>query len=145
MHATNDDLTRTHQAFEAWRANRRGRSRIPPELWEKAVSLLDRHPITRVARELHLDPAELRKRRLAAHQRLTPDNSPVPHFLEVRASGLSTGTSPPLTSEPGPPRLATEVALRLQVERADGHRLTLSVPSSEWSHIEALYSLFLQT
>ncbi|MBA2734704.1 MAG: hypothetical protein H0U54_17720 [Acidobacteria bacterium] len=38
----------------------------------------------------------------------------------------------------------TQSAWRLQIERADGHRLTLSVPSSEWSRIEALYSLFLR-
>ena len=146
MHATNDDLAHTRQAFAKWRANRRGRTRIPPELWEKAVALLDHHRITHVARELHIHPTELRKRRLAAlsHRPLVPSTSLAPQFLEVRPSGLSSKTGPPLTSPPAPPRLATEMALRLQIERADGHRLTLSMSSSEWSRLEALYSLFLR-
>ena len=144
MYAANDDLAHARHAFDRWRANRRGRTRIPPELWKKAVSLLDHHPITRVARQLHLDPTELRNRRLAAHQLLAPDNSLAPQFLEVRASNLSSETSSPLTSKAGLPRLATEAAWRLQIDRADGHRLTLAVPSSEWPRIEALYLLFLR-
>ncbi len=144
MLTANDDLARTRQAFDAWRVNRRGRTRIPPELWDQAVLLLNHHPITHVARQLRLDPTKLRKRRLAAHQSVLPNSSPAPHFLEVRASGLNSKSSPTLTSDPGAPRLTTESAWRLQIERADGHRLTVSVPSSEWSRIEALYSLFLR-
>ncbi len=144
MLTADNDLARTRHAFELWRANRRGRTRIPPELWDNAVSLLGRHPITHVARELHLDPTELRKRRLAAHQPRAPDSAPAPQFLEVRASGLSSETGPTLTSDPAPPCMASETAVRLQIERADGHRLTLFVPSSEWLRIEALYSLFLR-
>ncbi len=144
MQALNDDLARTRHAFDAWRANRSGRTRIPLDLWDKAVSLLDRHPITHVARELRLDPTELRKRRRAAHQSLVPENAPAPQFLEVRASNLNSTTSLTPTSASNPPRLTTETAVRLEIKRADGNRLTLSVPSSEWSHIEALYSLFLR-
>ena len=144
MLTADNDLTRTRHAFELWRANRRGRTRIPPELWDKAVSLLDRHRITHVARQLRLDPTKLRKRRLAAHQSVFPNCSPAPHFLEVRTSGLNSEIGSTLTSDPAPLRLTTEAVWRLQIERADGHRLTLSVPSSEWSHIEALYSLFLR-
>ncbi len=144
MHATNDDLARTRQAFELWRAQRPSRTRIPSELWDQAVLLLDHYPITRVARELHLDPTKLRKRRLAAHSSLAPDSSPAPHFLKMRGTRLSSKSGPTLTSDPSSPRLTTEAAWRLQIERADGHRLILSVPSSEWSRIEALYSLFLR-
>ncbi len=111
---------------------------------EKAVSLLDHHPITHVARQLRLDPTKLRKQRLAAHRSVLPNSSLAPHFLEVRASALSSGSGPTLTPDPSSPRLATEAALRLRIERTDGHCLTLSVPSSEWSRIEALYSLFLR-
>jgi len=145
MLTADNDLARTRHAFELWRANRRGRSRIPHDLWDQAVLLLDHHRITHVTRELRLDPTELRKRRRAAHQPLAPKNAPAPQFLEVRASGLNSKTGSTLSSDPSLSRLTTEAAVRLQIERADGHRLTLSVPSSEWSHIEALYSLFLQT
>ena len=144
MLTAKDDLARTRQAFDAWRANRRSRTRIPPELWDQAVLLLNHHPITHVARQLRLDPTKLRKRRLSVHQSGLPNSSPAPHFLEVRAAGLNSKSGPTLISDPSAPRLTTEAAWRLQIERADGHRLTLSVPSSEWSHIEALYSLFLR-
>ncbi len=144
MHTATDDLARTRHAFELWRAKRRGRTRIPPELWEKAVSLLAHHPITRVARELRLDPAELRKRRLTSRLPLVPNSSPAPQFLEVRASDLSSRTDATLSSDPGTKHLNTDTALRLQIERADGNRLTLHLPSSEWGRVEVLYSLFLR-
>ena len=143
MPTANDNLTRARRAFEVWRANRQRRTRIPPDLWEKAVSLLDHHPITRVARELRLDPAELRKRRLASAQSLAPSTSPAPQFVEVRSSDLNCGTGSALKSGAAP-HLFTEAPLRLQIERADGHRLTLSLPSSEWSRVEALYSAFIR-
>ena len=143
MLTANDDLARTRHAFDAWRANRSGRTRIPHDLWDTAVLLLAHHPITHVARELRLDPTELRKRRRAVYQSLTPETTLAPQFLEVCASNLNSTTSPTPTSASSPPRLTTETALRLEIERADGNRLTLSVPSSEWAHIEALYSLFL--
>lgn len=144
MRTADDDLARARRAFEAWRANRRSRTRIPPELWGTAVALLAHHPVTRVARELHLDPAELRKRRPASHPPPVPVDAPAAHFLEVRASGLNFGNDATPSSDPRPPRRAPEPFLRLQIERADGHRLTLAVPSSEWPRIEALYSLFLR-
>ncbi len=144
MLTANDDLACTRQAFVAWRANRRGHTRIPHDLWDQAMLLLDRHPITHVARELRLDPTELRKRRRTAHQSLASENAPAPQFLEVRASSLDSKTSPAPTSGSRPPCLNTEATLSLQIERADGHRLTLSAPPSEWSRIEALYSLFLR-
>ena len=144
MLTAKDDLARTRHAFAAWRANRSGRTRIPHHLWDQAVSLLAHHPITHLARQLRLDPTELRKRRRAMHQPLIPENALAPHFLEVRASSLNSITSPTPSSATRPPRLTPEAAVHLEIKRADGNRLTLSVPSSEWSHIEALYSVFLR-
>ncbi len=144
MPTANDDLTRTRHSFERWRAKRQRRTRIPEDLWDRAISLLDHHPITRVARALRLDPAELRKRRLASHPPLMPNSAPQPHFLEALASDLSPATAATLTPDPRRPRPTTEAAWRLQIERADGNRLTLSLPSSEWAQVQALYSLFLR-
>ena len=62
MQDPNDDLARTRHAFQLWRANRQRRARIPLALRQQAVSLLDRFPISRVARELQLDPSALKKR-----------------------------------------------------------------------------------
>ncbi len=127
MYTATDDLARTRQTFELWRAKRRGRTRIPPELWEKAVSLLAHHPITHVARELRLDPAGLRRRRLASQPSLVPNSSPAPQFLEVRASDLSSRTEAQLSSDSGTQYPITDTAVRLQIERADGHRHIIRV------------------
>lgn len=144
MPTTNDHLTRTRQAFDRWRAKRQRRTRIPEDLWDKAIALLADHPITRVARELRLDPAELRKRRLASALSLVPDTPPAPQFMEVPAPHLNSRTGSTLTPDLESPRQPTDTAWRLQIERADGHRLTLHLPSSEWAQVEALYSLFLR-
>lgn len=142
MSNTAADLARTRHAFEVWRANRQRRTRIPPQLWEQAVSLLAFHPLSRVARELRLDPAELRKRGQAVVKQPAPALSLAPRFVEIAAAGLNDANSSQLQT-PAVPNTTT--ACRLQIERADGHRLTLHLPSSEWSRIEALYSLFLHT
>lgn len=145
MHTATDDLARTRHAFERWRANRRARTRIPQELWEKAVALLSNHPITRVARELRLDPAELKKRRHAPALPLPRDTSASPQFFALDAAELNrrNGSGPLIELTPTSRQL-THNNLRLQIERADGHRLTLSVPSSEWKQVETLCSLFLR-
>jgi len=94
MRHSNDELARTHHAFQLRRANRSGRTRIPQELWERAVSLLDHHPVTHVARQLHLDAAELRKRRLAAYPTAAPEDSPAPQFLPRRFASASGSFHP---------------------------------------------------
>ena len=78
MYPAHDDLARTRQLFDTWRATRSHRTTIPSELWDKAVSLLNHYPVTRVARELRLAPAKLRKRSPASSQTLALDNTPAP-------------------------------------------------------------------
>ncbi len=110
MQALNDDLARTRHAFEIWRANRKGRTRIPLELWEQAVSLLTHHPLTRVARELRLGPAELRNRCHASSPPPVPLISPAPQFLELPADLHDENTAQPKT--PAAPRQFTTAAMR---------------------------------
>jgi hypothetical protein len=40
--------------FEEWRNNRRGKGRIPAELWSAAVEVARKEGINRTARELHV-------------------------------------------------------------------------------------------
>lgn len=146
MLTAHDQLARTRHAFQLWRANRQGRPRIPLELWQKAVSLLDRFSVSRVARELGLDSAELRKRSHASALPPPPTTtSRGLRFVEVSAAELtSMNSSSPQTRDEATCR-SRETAFRLAVERADGSRLSLHLPSSEWSRVEALYSLFLRS
>jgi hypothetical protein len=41
--------------FDEWRQNRRGKARIPDELWSAAMELAGREGVNRTAAELHLD------------------------------------------------------------------------------------------
>ena len=48
--------------FEEWRKNRRGKARIPSELWSAAVEVARKEGINRTARELHVAWDDLKRR-----------------------------------------------------------------------------------
>ena len=48
--------------FEEWRSNRRGKARIPTELWSAAVEVARKEGINRTARELHVAWDDLKRR-----------------------------------------------------------------------------------
>lgn len=128
------DLARVRALFEQWRARRSfPNQRIPQELWDAAVALLDSCPLQRVARELRLSVPRLR------HQRdvLSPTEreAPRPHFVALppsaSSSALPSATSP------------SERSARLVLERPDGARLSLSVPADDAERLDALCRAFL--
>src|SRR6202050_1946099 len=47
--------------FEEWRSNRRGKARIPAELWSAAVEVARKEGINRTARELHVAWDDLKR------------------------------------------------------------------------------------
>jgi hypothetical protein len=51
--------------FEQWRNNRRGKARIPAELWLAAVEVARKDGINRTARELHVAWDDLKRRMTA--------------------------------------------------------------------------------
>ena len=63
--------------FEEWRKNRRGKARIPAELWSAAVEVARKEGINRTARELHVAWDDL-KRRMPATGAV-----PQPAFVEL--------------------------------------------------------------
>jgi hypothetical protein len=69
--------------FEEWRNNRRGKGRIPAELWSAAVEVARKEGINRTARELHVAWDDL-KRRIAATAGASPKPAP-PAFVELVA------------------------------------------------------------
>ena len=48
--------------FEEWRTNRRGKARIPAELWSAAVEVARKEGINRTASELHVAWDDLKRR-----------------------------------------------------------------------------------
>jgi hypothetical protein len=64
--------------FEEWRKNRRGKARIPAELWSAAVEVARKEGINRTARELHVAWDDLKR-----HMPTTGAVPQQPAFVEL--------------------------------------------------------------
>jgi hypothetical protein len=69
--------------FEEWRSNRRGKGRIPAELWSAAVEVARKEGINRTARELHVAWDDLKRRVATTGEVRRQPGSPA--FLELVA------------------------------------------------------------
>ena len=67
--------------FENWRQTRKGKARIPDELWSAAVQVARRDGINQTAAALRLDGGKLKRRMMAAD--LVSDKTKPPAFVEV--------------------------------------------------------------
>jgi hypothetical protein len=76
-------LEEARRRFEEWRSIRRGKARIPAELWSAAVEVARKEGINRTARELHVAWDDL-KRRMASTDEV-PRQSGLPAFVELVA------------------------------------------------------------
>jgi hypothetical protein len=66
--------------FEKWRKTKKGRTRIPPGLWSRAVALCGRHGVNLVSEWLRLNHTALRDRFHTA--RRSKPTTAVPAFVE---------------------------------------------------------------
>lgn len=76
-------LEEAEARFEEWRQNRRGKARIPAELWAAAVAVARKEGLNRTARELHVAWDDL-KRRMAVTGG-APRQPGSPAFVELVA------------------------------------------------------------
>src|SRR5262245_16968723 len=131
------DLLELNTRFETWRANRKYvREPIPDELWRAAADLSRRYPPSLVGRVLKLDPSRLKKFLLKRSPRTSVRKKPQATFFQ-----LSTGVVLPEVGSPLPP---IPTGCRLQIERPDGSRLTLTLPSLDLTSISRLFADFLR-
>src|SRR5262245_54828500 len=137
------DLHFVRTEFEAWRARRIGRKRIPESLWAAAVALLDHYPLNLVSRELRLSPKELRKRRLVNGQKPPQRKRSQQTFLELSPHALSRPQLSAHSVASDSALLLNDGACRVVLERGDGSRLSLTLPA-DWMRIEALCAGFLR-
>jgi hypothetical protein len=128
MSPASDDLARTRVLFEQWRATRQGRAKIPDELWQAAVALHGRYSASQLCRELRLSAAALRE-----HLSLVSAE-------KMRSSPTFVPLSPAVPSVP-----LTAPVIRLAWERADGTRLLVSVPATQWAQVESLCTIFFRS
>ena len=79
-------LDEARTRFENWRQSRRGKQRIPDELWSVAIEVARRDGVNPTAVALHLDGGKL-KRRMAAADSL-PGKAMPPTFVELVAPSV---------------------------------------------------------
>jgi hypothetical protein len=75
--------------FGEWRQNRRGKARIPAELWSAAVAVAQKEGVNRTARALHVAWDDLKRRMAITGEVARQPGSPT--FVELvtpRASSL---------------------------------------------------------
>lgn len=123
--------------FEQWRSSKKKGERIPEQLWQEAIDLLDRYGISQVTRTLRLSGSDLNKRRgITARARRakvtkTHDTRLDTAFVEIDPQAIA----------PSSQRNAT--ASWLELQRPDG--LCLRVHPSEGSELLALVDRFMGT
>ncbi|MFM6117353.1 MAG: hypothetical protein ACKPB2_24135 [Sphaerospermopsis kisseleviana] len=83
-------LPQLKRQFDQWRTVRRVGERIPPQMWDGAVSAAAEHGAYRVARELNLDYAVLKRRAAGVAGDAPASALATPRFVELLApAGLS--------------------------------------------------------
>lgn len=82
-----DGLLQLKRRFDQWRAGRKVGERIPAELWAGAVAAGVEHGAYRVAAELHLDYAVLKRRTALAKGKASAIER-APRFVELRAAAV---------------------------------------------------------
>ncbi len=81
--AANLSVEEVRHRFERWRQNRRGKDRIPDELWSAAVAVARREGVNRTAAALHLDGGKLKRQMVAAG--VSAHRTIPPAFVELVA------------------------------------------------------------
>jgi hypothetical protein len=129
------NLLKLKARLETWRATRRyARQPIPDEFRQAAAEMAARYSPSLVRQVLKLDPWKLK--RPAAKKLARASHKPQTAFfpLPPEATFLPPGS-------PAPQRLTD---CRLQLERPDGSRLTLTLPSLDPGYINRLCAEFLR-
>lgn len=79
----NVSVEEVRRRFEQWRQNRRGKARIPDELWSAAIAVARREGVNRTAAALHLDGGKLKRQMVAAG--VSARRAVPPAFVELVA------------------------------------------------------------
>jgi len=125
-----DGLSQLKRQFDQWRAGRKVGERIPLELWAGAVAAAVEHGAYRVAAELHLDYAVL-KRRAALAGGKAPATELAPRFVELFAPA-----GPTRPAVPSHPECVVELA------NARGAKMRVELSGNGLCGLSALCSAF---
>lgn len=122
----------TARRIAKWRKTRRGRARMPEELWREAVTLARAHGMMPTVRALQLDYGRLKKRVVAAGgpQGAAPGlaltrSRPAPAFIDV-------GTAGEIRQRVQRETRAVAGVMAIELTLATGERLTIRVDGGKW-------------
>jgi hypothetical protein len=129
------DLLKLKTRLEAWRATRRyARQPIPDEFRQAAAEMAGRYSPSLIRRVLKLDPWKAKKPATKKPDRAR--HKPKTAFFTLQSE-------PPLLLH-GSSATQDLASCRLQIERPDGARLTLTLPSLDMMSINRLCADFLR-
>lgn len=109
-------LEDVQQQFSAWRASRRGRTRLPDRLWQQVFTLLAHYPRAQVLRTLGIKSERLTAK-LASSSATPPELS----FVAIPVPHLPSANSPDLC--------------KMELTVASAPHVTLHIP---WPHVAPL-------
>lgn len=125
-----EGLLRLKRQFDQWRAARRAGERIPSELWSGAVAAAGEHGAYRVAVDLHLDYAVL-KRRAALARGSTSVAELAPRFVELFAPAAR-----------GTPAGAARAQCVVELDNARGAKMRVELDGQGLAGLSVLCSAF---
>jgi hypothetical protein len=137
------DLLKLKIRLDAWRKKRKHlREPIPDEFRKEALKLCRRYPHSLIHRALRIHPSRLKSPNRRRQTKSVPtatraraQKQPQTAFFE-----LPIGVAPPKPALAAPECAANS---RLVIERADGARLTIFLPSLDQASVSTLCANFL--
>jgi hypothetical protein len=126
------DLFNLKCQFEDWRKTRTKRSKTPNHLLNAAADLLDRYSAPRICQICKINPRTFRRHSASSSAPSMLEAAPVTQFFPL---SLSIPQS----------ELQSPGDCRLLLERPDGARLSISLPSLNEALISTLCSGFLNS
>jgi hypothetical protein len=130
------DLLELQARFDQWRANRKyNREPIPDQLRDAALEMSRRYPPSLLQRVLKIQLCRLMPK-AKTNARRSKRNQAQTAFFKLQPPAAS------LSAESLTPQSSTDC--RLQLERPDGARLSLTLPSLDAGALHALVADFLR-
>ena len=137
-----EGLSPLKQEFAQWRAGRKGGERIPVALWAQASEAAAEHGAYRVAVELHLDYADLKRRAARAAGTAGPA-ALAPQFVELFAPNGAVQTAPPTqTTQPVQPTPALPAPCVIEMTNAHGALMRVELNGCALAGLSSVCSAF---
>ena len=138
-------LSELKREFAQWRAGRKGGERIPVALWAQASQAAAEHGAYRVAVELHLDYADL-KRRVARDGGTAGPAALAPQFVELFAPNGAVQTTPPTQTmqptQPVQPTPASPPPCVIEMTNARGASMRVELNDCALAGLSSVCSAF---